>query len=168
MEDIPERSIGIFSIVHHYHSYMITVRQATTEDIPSIAYLFNQYRMFYKQEDDKEGAATFLLERTENRESVILVAMEAGEFIGFTQLYPIFSSVSMRKAWLLNDLFVLETHRGKGVATALLAAARQLAVNTEAKWLLLQTNPWNKEAQALYEKEGWVRESDIFYRYDIS
>lgn len=146
---------------------MITIRQATIDDIPTVAYLFDKYRQWYKQETDLEGATDFLKSRTENGESVILVAMEEGELIGFTQLYPIFSSVSMSKAWLLNDLFVIESQRGKGVATKLLEAAKNVGINTESKWLMLQTSDWNSEAQALYEKNGWVRESDFFYRFDL-
>ena len=146
---------------------MITIRQATIDDIPTVAYLFDKYRQWYKQEPNLEGAIDFLQSRTENGESVILVAMEEGEQIGFTQLYPIFSSVSMSKAWLLNDLFVIESQRGKGVATKLLEAAKNVGINTESKWLMLQTSDWNSEAQALYEKNGWVRESDFFYRFDL-
>lgn len=146
---------------------MITIRQATIDDIPTVAYLFDKYRQWYKQEADLQGATEFLQSRTEKGESVILVAMEEGEQIGFTQLYPIFSSVSMSRAWLLNDLFVIETQRGKGVATKLLEAAKNVGINTESKWLMLQTNDWNSEAQALYEKNGWVRESDLFYRFDL-
>lgn len=146
---------------------MITIRQATIDDIPTVAYLFDKYRQWYKQEADLQGATEFLQSRTEKGESVILVAMEEGEQIGFTQLYPIFSSVSMSKAWLLNDLFVIETQRGKGVATKLLEAAKNVGINTESKWLMLQTSDWNSEAQALYEKNGWVRESDLFYRFDL-
>ncbi|MCG7856897.1 GNAT family N-acetyltransferase [Flavihumibacter sediminis] len=146
---------------------MITIRQATIDDIPTVAYLFDKYRQWYKQEPNLEGAIDFLQSRTENGESVILVAMEEGEQIGFTQLYPIFSSVSLSKAWLLNDLFVIESQRGKGVATKLLEAAKNVGINTESKWLMLQTSDWNSEAQALYEKNGWVRESDFFYRFDL-
>ncbi|KIC90988.1 hypothetical protein HY58_08165 [Flavihumibacter sp. ZG627] len=145
----------------------MTIRQATIDDIPTVAYLFDKYRQWYKQAADLEGAIDFLQSRTENGESVILVAMEEGEQIGFTQLYPIFSSVSLSKAWLLNDLFVIESQRGKGVATKLLEAAKNVGINTESKWLMLQTSDWNSEAQALYEKNGWVRESDYFYRFDL-
>lgn len=51
--------------------------------------------------------------RLENHESVILIAEENGEFIGFTQLYPTFSSVSMKRIYILNDLFVVPHARTK-------------------------------------------------------
>jgi GNAT superfamily N-acetyltransferase len=146
---------------------MITIRPASPSDISSVAYLFDQYRQFYKQPEDIDGATQFLQERMEKNETVILLALEDGEVVGFTQLFPIFSSVSMRKAWLLNDLYVQADQRGKGIGTKLLDAAKQLGRNTEAKWLLLQTGADNKTAQAVYEKNGWVRENDWFYQFDL-
>lgn len=146
---------------------MITIRPASLSDLASVAYLFDQYRQFYKQSEDIDGATVFLQERMERNETVILLALEDGEVVGFTQLFPIFSSVSMRKAWLLNDLFVQADQRGKGIGTKLLDAAKQLGRNTEAKWLLLQTGADNKTAQAVYEKNGWVRENDWFYQFNL-
>ena len=146
---------------------MITIRTASITDLAAVAYLFDQYRQFYKQSEDIDGATVFLQERMEKNETVILLALEDGEVVGFTQLFPIFSSVSMRKAWLLNDLFVQEDQRGKGIGTKLLDAAKQLGRNTEAKWLLLQTGADNKTAQAVYEKNGWVREKDWFYQFSL-
>lgn len=82
------------------------IRQAKTSDAAAIAPLFNQYREFYKQASDLKGAEAFLKARLENDESIILIAEENGEFIGFTQLYPTFSSVAMKRIYILNDLFV--------------------------------------------------------------
>ena len=59
--------------------------------------------------------------------------------IGFTQLYPSFSSISMRRIWILNDLFVAEDRRGRGAAQRLLDAAKAYAVETNAKGLALST-----------------------------
>ena len=70
--------------------------------------------MFYRQDSDLEGAKVFLRNRMERKESVIFVAVEDGEYIGFTQLYPSFSSISMKELWILNDLFVQATKRGAG------------------------------------------------------
>lgn len=146
---------------------MITIRQATQEDLPTLSYLFDQYRQHYHQQHDLQGARDFLQERMEREESVIFVAVSEGELIGFTQLYPIFSSVSIRRTWLLNDLFVAADQRGKGAGTLLLEAAKKMATDTGAKWMLLQTTEDNSGAQALYERNGWVREADRFYRFDI-
>ena len=146
----------------------LQIKRAALEDVAAIAPLFDAYRMFYKQSSDIGAAAQFLNDRIILDESVIYFAETDGGVTGFCQLYPIFSSVSLKRAWLLNDLFVEPSARGKGVATALLQAAKAFGWNTEAKWLLLQTGADNKTAQAVYEKNGWQKVTDYFYEMSLS
>ena len=145
----------------------MTTRYACIEDLPQLAILFDQYRVFYKQPTDIPAAQSFLQERIEKKESVIIIAVEENSIAGFTQLYPIFSSVSMKKAWLLNDLFVQKDKRGKGVAAALLAAAKNFGKETNAKFLLLQTGADNFTAQSVYEKNNWKKSDDYYYELAI-
>ena len=56
----------------------------------------------------------FLKDRLINKESVVFIAFEKNNPIGFVQLYPSFSSVSMERLWVLNDLYVKEIARKKG------------------------------------------------------
>ena len=146
---------------------MITVRKAILQDLEDLTILFNAYRIFYKQEGDVTAAREFLKERLLRNESVVYIAFNEENAIGFTQLYPIFSSVSLKNAWLLNDLYVIPSARRSGVAEALLNAAREHGIDTGAKWLLLETALDNFPAQSLYEKNGWVRAEDIFYTLDL-
>lgn len=145
----------------------ITIKKATIEDVSVVAFLFNQYRVWYHQAEDITGAQAFLSARITNNESAIFIAYINDEAVGFTQLYPIFSSVSMKKAWLLNDLFVTESARGKKVAVALLDAAKQHGRQTESAWLMLQTNNDNYRAQKVYEQHGWMKEKDFFYTLSL-
>ncbi|MGG0824748.1 GNAT family N-acetyltransferase [Paenibacillus turicensis] len=140
------------------------VEQATIHDVPQLAILFDQYRVFYGQASDVEGAKQFLLDRFNHAESVILVAKDNANIVGFTQLYPTFSSISMQRSWILNDLYVAEEHRKQGIAEQLLEQAKRFAMITNAKGIALSTAPTNKQAQALYEKLGYVRD-DEFYNY---
>ncbi|MBD1556392.1 GNAT family N-acetyltransferase [Vibrio sp. S9_S30] len=139
--------------------------KATTEHVAIAADLFNQYRVFYGHESDIGVATTFIQERLENNESVVFLALnEQGEGIGFTQLYPTFSSVSAQRSWILNDLFVTENARGKGVGKALMNVAKELAVSTNAKGLALETARDNLTAQTLYESLGYERDT-TYYSY---
>ncbi|NIG54852.1 N-acetyltransferase [Chitinophaga sp. Cy-1792] len=141
------------------------VVQATALHTNEVAVLFDAYRSYYDQAPDFNGALKYITERIEKKDSTIFVAMELDEIVGFVQLYPIFSSVSMKKAWLLNDLFVLEEHRGNGAGSALLDAAQSLAKDTDAAWLMLQTYVSNTNAQSLYEKKGYKKDSNSYYYY---
>jgi len=143
------------------------VRRAGRKDIDDLSVLFDKYRIFYKQRSDVDSARSFLKKRMKRKESVIFVAEERNELIGFTQLFPIFSSVSMKRTWLLNDLYVNERSRGIGAATKLLDAAKEFGAETNSKWLILQTAADNFTAQKVYEKNGWIKETDLFYRKDI-
>jgi GNAT superfamily N-acetyltransferase len=143
------------------------IRRAKKKDIEKLSVLFDKYRIFYKQSSDIDNAKSFLKKRMKRKESVIFVAEERKELIGFTQLFPIFSSVSMKRTWLLNDLYVNEKARGMGTAGKLLNAAKEFGAETNSKWLILQTAPDNFTAQKVYEKNGWIKETDFFYRKDI-
>ena len=146
----------------------ITIVRATVEHLSEVAQLFDSYRRFYGQESDRGGAETFLAERLRRAESVILIALRQTSSVGFVQLYPSFSSVAMKRLWILNDLFVAEVARQKGVGLALMQEAHRFAEETSAARLVLATGTDNLEAQALYEKMGWVRESAfIHFKYDF-
>lgn len=147
---------------------MITIRKAGKEDIEDLTVLFDLYRVWYHQPSDIAAARQFLLQRMEKQESVVLVAVQGDALVAFTQLYPIFSSVSLQRTWLLNDLYVHATVRKQGVAKQLLEAARRHGLETGAKWLLLQTGNDNFNAQSVYEKNGWKRVSDYFYELPLT
>lgn len=144
------------------------VLKATSEHITELSNLFNMYRIFYKQSSDLEAAKSFITERIKNDDSVIFIVMEDGKYLGFTQLYPSFSSVSMKRLWILNDLFVSESARNRGVAQLLLDAAKKFAIETKAKSLELQTANDNFSAQRLYEKNGYEKENEFFsYSFNL-
>ena len=139
----------------------------TPNEVTLVAPLFDQYRVFYRQPSDPPLAHAFIAERVANRESVIFLALRDGEPVGFTQLYPSFSSVSARRTWILNDLYVVPSCRGQGVGSALLERARAHAQETGAKGLGLQTAVDNLNAQRLYEALGY-RRSEGFYSYFLA
>jgi GNAT superfamily N-acetyltransferase len=146
---------------------MIIIKTIDKAEVHLAVKLFDEYRMFYRQPSNMDGAKQFLTNRLANKESVIFIALEDDVPVGFCQLYPIFSSVSMQRTWLLNDLYVNELARGKGIATQLLTAAKQYGVQTNAKWLLLQTGANNITAQNLYVKNSWNKVEDFFYELSL-
>lgn len=144
----------------------ITIIEAGLEHLDMLVPLFDAYRQFYQQPSDLEAARHYLTARIEHEEAVVFIAVRDGMGVGFTLLYPMFSSVSMRRVWVLNDLYVAPEGRRGGVATDLIEYARQYAIETEARGLELATAPDNAAAQALYESLGWER--DTFYHYYLN
>lgn len=143
----------------------MTIRQATITDLDQLSILFAQYREFYKQSYDPAASKKFLEERISKEESVVFVATDNNEFAGFTQLYPSFSSVGMKRIWILNDLFVSTSHRQKGIAQALINQVIEYAKATARSKVVLSTAYTNVNAQKLYEKIGFVKEA--FFNYEI-
>ncbi|WP_367109495.1 N-acetyltransferase family protein [uncultured Psychrobacter sp.] len=142
--------------------------KVTIADISLVAPLFDQYRVFYDKPSDLDLAHSFIEARIKHRESVIFLAINAeGEAVGFTQLYPNFSSVSAVRTWILNDLYVIDKLRGQGTGKQLLNTARDYAISTGAKGISLETAPDNIGAQKLYESLGYKREMD-YYHYSLS
>jgi GNAT superfamily N-acetyltransferase len=142
------------------------VRRAGLGDLDDLAPLFDGYRQFYGQRSDLGAARAFLSERLRRDDSVIFIATADDMALGFTQLYPSFSSVSVKRLWILTDLFVSPAARRGGVGRRLLERAREWAVETGAKGLTLTTALTNSTARSLYESCGW-RLDDEFAHYQL-
>ncbi|WP_315615240.1 GNAT family N-acetyltransferase [Alkalihalobacillus sp. MEB130] len=96
------------------------------------------------------------------------VAKDHERFVGFVQLYPTFTSVSMKKAWILNDLYVKKEYRRSGVAQQLIQLSIELCNDTGAKFLSLETAATNIKAQNLYKKMGFVNDqSFLSYTFQL-
>jgi ribosomal protein S18 acetylase RimI-like enzyme len=148
----------------------IDIRRAGAADVDLLAPLFDAYRQFYQQPSDLALARRFLAERLERNESVIFLALVRNGHAptpgGFTQLYPIFSSVRCRRTWLLNDLFVAPAFRQAGVGRQLMEAARRHGRETGAGQIELTTAHSNTAAQALYESLGYELDRE-FRHYEL-
>ncbi len=136
---------------------MIKILQATSTHLEALTALFDAYRVFYKAKSDIDSAAAFLSKRLTNGDSAIFIAFIDGQAVGFTQIYPMFSSVSMQKLYVLNDLYVDSSHRGKGIGQALLNKGKEYTVANLGKSLILETDNDNP-AQHLYERLGWQKD----------
>ena len=72
----------------------------------------------------------------------------------------------MKRAWILNDLFVTFSHRNQGIARSLMAIAKQYAQETGAIRIGLSTQQSNHAAQALYESLGYEKD-EVFHHYSL-
>lgn len=145
----------------------MNIQKATINELDSLTELFDLYRVFYEQESNLEGARNFLEERLQNGDSVVFIAYDENVPVGFVQLYPSFSSVSMKKSWILNDLYVSGAARKKGFGENLVKKAIDFAEETGAKGVLLETSHDNVGAQRLYERMGFQKESNYFYYFSL-
>ena len=144
----------------------ITIRQAVLADLDALAPLFDLYRQFYAKPSDLAAGREFLRQRFEHGESVMFIAAQDGAPLGFAQLYPSFSSSSLARKFILNDLFVLEAGRKRGIGKALLDAAADYGRALGACALNLSTAHSNDTAQALYRANGWEPD-EVFRQFNL-
>lgn len=142
--------------------------QASEVLLNTLVPLFDSYRVFYKQASNPEEARKFLRERFQNKDSVIFIAMDQeGKGLGFVQLYPSFSSVSMQPTYILNDLYVASEARKKGIGEALMERAKEFAIAQNSKGLTLETAIDNP-AQKLYKRLGWKQDLEVnHYTWEV-
>lgn len=141
--------------------HTVTIRQAVLSDIEALVPLFDGYRQFYGRASDLGAARDFLRSRFNHGESVMFIAHEANSPVGFAQLYPSFSSVSLARTFILNDLFVHYPSRKKGVGLKLMAATVEFAQSLGAVRVSLSTATGNEAAQTLYQSAGWKRDEQF-------
>lgn len=139
------------------------IKSVTQDELNQVTALFNQYMIFYKKESNPNKYRTYLKERLDNQEADIFIAYdEHQEAQGFVLNYTTFSSTSLGKIIVLNDLFVMPEHRKKGVAEALITRVKEFALERGAIRVDLSTAKDNFNAQALYEKIGFEQDAKFF------
>lgn len=141
--------------------------KATLNDLDEISALFDAYRVFYGKGSAIEKANSFLSKRIENGESEIFLAIaNDGKAVGFTQLYPLFSSTRMKRLWLLNDLYVAPEFRGQGISKLLIERAKELARATRAAGISLETDKNNDIGNQLYPRTEFELDDHNFYFWE--
>ncbi len=141
--------------------------QATLEQLSDAASLFEQYRMFYKQEPNPSGAEEFIRDRLLNKDSDIFLGYKDDVCLGFMQIYRCWDSVSMTKLVFLYDLFVVPKARKHGIAEELIDRAKRLAKDIDAGMIMLQTHDKSSNpAIPVYEHNGFEKDTEfIVYNY---
>lgn len=150
------------------------IQKIERHDLELVAGLFDRYRVFYQQPSDMDLARRYLKDRLENHESVVFAALtikgDALTPVGFTQLYPNYSSVRAVKNWILNDLYVETPYRGLGIGAALIRKGMDFARGEGATFIELETATDNYAGQHLYEKLGFIKQlpDHGFYKYRLT
>jgi ribosomal protein S18 acetylase RimI-like enzyme len=141
----------------------ISIHRMRLQDVDKISPLLDRYRQFYARSADLEQAQRWLHHCCTNNKSVVFYAELDGKVAGFTQLFPMLSTVRCDNTWVLNDLFVEAFARRHGVGQALLKAAENFAKEDGAAYITLETTRDNLNAQALYHKAGWEAEKTQWF-----
>lgn len=145
------------------------IRPATRADAPVLGRLaallvrthhdFDQQRFLAPTGRTEEGYGSFLAAQIDDRATVVLVAEENGDVVGYA--YGAIEGhdwMSLRgPAGALHDIVVDPAHRGKGIGEQLLAAIVKALGERGAPRVVLSTAFQNATAQRLFERAGFRR-----------
>lgn len=146
-------------------SARLIISRARPVDVAAATELFVAYQAFYNVEADPARVRAFVSDRLRLNDTIFLIARyedtPTHKGVGFAQMMPKLSSASMRRDWVLNDLFVALEHRRKGIATAIMNECLAFAKRTGATKMSLKTQAANEGARVLYEREGWELDEEF-------
>ena len=146
----------------------VTVRPLGDKDFFAWLGLFEGYSAFYESElTDQIALQVWSWIIDANNDLVGAVAVnEDGDFVGFAHYRKVPRTLSGDLALFLDDLFVAEDARGKGVATQLMDFAKAYARDHKLAQVQLVTAADNATAQVLYDQVG-TRTNWVTYEIDV-
>lgn len=115
----------------------------------------------------KRGRARLVDDIFRRKKINLLVASDGERLVGYALYFYTYSSFVAKPTLYLEDLFVLEEYRKRGIGFALFRKCVEIAVSEgcgRMEWAVLT---WNEKALKFYEKLGARRMSDWYvYRLD--
>jgi len=146
------------------------VEPIAAEQLEGLLPLIAAYQRFYEVEriDDERNRAFFRRFLAPSEDGLLLGAWREGELAGYACLYWHFSSLVPAETVLMNDLYVVEAHRGEGIGRALIEASAAVARERGAHQLEWVTSPDNETARRLYDTTGAESEPSIEYELRLS
>jgi GNAT superfamily N-acetyltransferase len=134
----------------------IVVRTATAADVKTVLEFIRLLARYEKLEHQVVTTESMLLEYLFGPRPMaeVVLAEEDGRAVGFALFFSNFSTFLGRPGLYLEDLYVREEMRGRGVGRQLLAYLAALAVERgwgRMEWAVLD---WNAPAIGFYEKLG--------------
>jgi len=114
-----------------------------------------------------DGQRRIIVDIFEKKRLKLFMASERGKLVGYALYFYTYSSFLARPTLYLEDLFVLEEHRRKGLGFALFLRCIDEAVKQDCgrmEWAVLG---WNKKAIGFYKKLG-ARRLDEWHFYRLT
>lgn len=147
----------------------IEVAPIAAAELEQLLPLIAAYQSFYEVEEIDDGRNRDFFRRflAPSPDGLLLGARDgAGELLGYACLYWHFSSLRAAEVVLMNDLFVTEAARGRGIGRALIEASAAVARERGCPCLEWATAPDNHTAQRLYDSTSAERSE--WFQYELS
>lgn len=135
---------------------MLKIRPASRDDVPQLLELIRGLATYEKKRHKAVVTEDDLLRDGFGAQPKFraLIAEWEGKPAGYASFFYFYSTFQGRAALFLEDLFVPEEFRGKGIGKALLVAVCKLAIDEGCFALRWEVLDWNAPAIEFYEKLG--------------
>ncbi|MGZ3496929.1 MAG: GNAT family N-acetyltransferase [Vulcanimicrobiaceae bacterium] len=143
-----------------------SIVRATSSHAAHVAPLFDAYRQFFTEKSDLQRSTEFISERLHNQDSVVFLALDGDEGVGFIQLYPLFSSWYAKRIWFLSDLYVTPDARRNAVGRALVQRVVDHANETGASSVMVELPFSEPHLQRFYGAFGFEKD-EVFDLYRL-
>jgi GNAT superfamily N-acetyltransferase len=148
------------------------VRRGTRADAPSLLKLVKALADFEKLDSPDEAAQARLIEHAFGEKPRIEVwlaeADDAAAPVAYAIFFETYSSFLAQPTLYIEDIFVEVEHRQRGIGSALLRKAVELAHERgcgRVEWTALD---WNVNAQKVYEQKLGARRMSEWYLYRMT
>lgn len=134
------------------------IRRITSMEVPSVASLFDEYRQTYGYPSERSAALAYIRACVAGGEVIALTACDAFrplDLLGFTLLYPSFSSMRLRRTWHIQDIYVVPRTRRQGIGRALMEHAVKFARQNDSEHIMLLSPGENVALAALSVSLGF-------------
>ena len=134
----------------------IAVRPAVAEDVPLIHAFICELADYERLRHEVVATEARLSETLfgDDRRAEVLIATFAGEPAGFALYFHNYSTFLGRPGLYLEDLYVREQARGRGIGRRLLAQLARIAVERGCERLEWWVLDWNEPAIRFYKRLG--------------
>ena len=142
----------------------LIVKKATNTDIDVIFELINGLAKYEKRPWDMTGTKEELSYWLFDKQiATTLLAELNGEVVGYAMYYPIFGSFSAKGKVHLEDMFLKEEYRGKGIGKAFFKNIVKFVSMDGYQGMEWSALDWNESAIKFYEKIGAEQETGRVY-----
>ncbi len=137
---------------------MLSIRQATIEDVPLLHTLIHELAEFEKLNDEASVSEEDLIRTgfSDQPKFRAVIAESDGESAGYAIFFEFFSSFQGCPGLFLDDIFVRPQFRKKGIGKALLAHVAGIAYREKYFCMRWEVLDWNTPAIEMYRNLGAV------------
>lgn len=132
----------------------LTVRMASSDDAPALNEMIAAFAA-YERLPNHSTVASLHQELTRPDKVIeVAIAFLDGRPVGFAVFFQSYSTFLARRGLYLEDIYVREDQRNKGIATALLRHLARIAVERDYGRVEFSVLLWNTVAIEFFEKLG--------------